>query len=329
LLYLIPWIDSDRRCSVCFESSHRVNRSDQILTSRSLKRLLQSLGCFWELIFEVIHVLDQIPISNSGRRTFLFGLILPRITALVIRCNVGYLNLYLFLPIKLCFSYSTTISSLRVTMSYLPQEAFTLHGGCDCRAIRYTISIPAFPSRPILSTPDLSGREIRPPEIFFDHCNKCRRVSGALLQAWLSCPQEWLEWHITRGNENSDLSTLPNIATSDLIKSKPGESTFTHYASSKEVTRSFCGKCGTNLLYVFEGRIKENPTPIVDIVLGSLDSESLERPGVRPDRHFYWDSGVEWVKRLVADGDTSLYGENLPRHPDGGRMEIVEIVLSI
>lgn len=58
-------------------------------------------------------------------------------------------------------------------------------------------------------------------------------------------------------------------------------------------------------------------------MLGSLNSESLERLGVRPDRHFYWDSGVEWVKRLTADGDTSIYGENFPRHPDGGRMEVV------
>jgi hypothetical protein len=57
--------------------------------------------------------------------------------------------------------------------------------------------------------------------------------------------------------------------------------------------------------------------------LGSLDLEILKRPGVRLDRHFNWDSGVKWMKRLVADGYTSIYEENLPRHPDGSRMEIV------
>jgi hypothetical protein len=87
--------------------------------------------------------------------------------------------------------------------------------------------------------------------------------------------------------------------------------------------RSFCGKCGTNLLYVFEGRAKVNPISMVDIVLGSLDTESLEKEGVRPDRHFYWESGVGWIKRLITEGDSSLGGEKLPRHPDGNRMEIV------
>jgi hypothetical protein len=27
--------------------------------------------------------------------------------------------------------------------------------------------------------------------------------------------------------------------------------------------------------------------PMVDLVLGTLDRESLEMPGVRPDRHFF------------------------------------------
>jgi hypothetical protein len=54
-----------------------------------------------------------------------------------------------------------------------------------------------------------------------------------------------------------------------------------------------------------------------------LDLEILKRPGVRLDRYFNWDSGVKWMKRLVADGYTSIYEENLPRHPDGSRMEIV------
>jgi hypothetical protein len=69
--------------------------------------------------------------------------------------------------------------------------------------------------------------------------------------------------------------------------------------------------------------MEKNPIPMVDIVLGSLDSESLERQGVRPDRHFYWDSGINWVKRLVAEGDSSLDTEKLPRHPDGSRLEVV------
>ena len=73
--------------------------------------------------------------------------------------------------------------------------------------------------------------------------------------------------------------------------------------------------------------MKTNPNPMVDIVLGSLDKESLEMEGVRPERHFYWDSGVGWVKRLIAEGDGSLdmkgQGKGLPKHPDGNRLEVV------
>lgn len=75
---------------------------------------------------------------------------------------------------------------------------------------------------------------------------------------------------------------------------------------------------------MFVDREEKSEVPTVDIVLGSLDTESLEMEGVRPDRHFYWESGVSWVKRLVREGDESLgEGERLPRHPDGRRSEVV------
>jgi hypothetical protein len=207
-------------------------------------------------------------------------------------------------------------------MSSLSQDALTLHGGCDCTSIRFTISIPALVSRPVLPYQDLSGAEIRPPQIFLDHCNKCRRVSGALVQGWLTCPQDWVEWAIksTSGEESPNATKFNTV---DLIRAKPGELPVVNYASSEGVTRSFCGNCGTNLAYVFEGRKEKNPILMVDIVLGSLDTESLEMPGVRPERQFYWNSGVEWIKRLVTEGDSSVHGEKLPRHPDGSRIQVV------
>jgi hypothetical protein len=209
-------------------------------------------------------------------------------------------------------------------MSSIPEDAFTLHGGCDCSAIQYTISIPILSSRLILPGKDLSGAELQPPEIFFDHCNKCRKVSGALVQAWFTCPQDWVEWSIVTENipsSNGEARRTPT--TKDLVQSKPSATPVVNYASSPEVTRSFCGRCGTNLLYVFEGREKTNHVPMVDLVLGSLDAESLEMEGVRPDRHFYWESGISWVKNLVAKGDSSLSGTGLPRHPDGSRLEVL------
>ncbi len=48
---------------------------------------------------------------------------------------------------------------------------------------------------------------------------------------------------------------------------------------------------------------------IVDIAVGTLDRESIEV--VRPDRHGWWEDGVEWIRRLVSDGD----GGALIKHP--------------
>jgi hypothetical protein len=75
-------------------------------------------------------------------------------------------------------------------------------------------------------------------------------------------------------------------------------------------------------MYLFEGRDTKG-VPMVDIVMGSLDKESLEMEGVRPDRHFYWNHGVEWVKNVITGGDGTLNGEKLPRHPDGSRVDVV------
>ena len=91
-----------------------------------------------------------------------------------------------------------------------------------------------------------------------------------------------------------------------------------HYAASPDVTRSFCGQCGTNLLYVYEA-----VSPGNDIVLGTLDRESLEMEGVRPDRHFYWASGIEWVENMVANGDSALNGMKLPWHPGESKSEVI------
>ena len=77
-------------------------------------------------------------------------------------------------------------------------------------------------------------------------------------------------------------------------------------------------------MYLYEGRESQSKgLPMVDIVLGSLDKESLETEGVRPDRHFFWEDGVTWVKQVMTEGDVTLNGEKLPRHPGGSRSEIV------
>ncbi|KAH7348939.1 Mss4-like protein [Rhexocercosporidium sp. MPI-PUGE-AT-0058] len=206
-------------------------------------------------------------------------------------------------------------------MPPLPPEGITLHGGCDCSAVQYKISIPPLSSRPIAFEDKKTGQEPRYPQSFLDHCNRCRRVSGAIVQAWLTVPQDWVEWVQTQNQGKQVIST-----TRELIEhpkaNEPHSLAVTNYMSSPGVVRSFCGRCGTNLSFVDQERDMggDGKVATVDIVLGSLENDSFDVEGVRPDRHLYWDSGVEWVKTLVTEGDGGLIGgKKAPKHPDGER----------
>ncbi|KAH9209942.1 Mss4-like protein [Leptodontidium sp. 2 PMI_412] len=210
-------------------------------------------------------------------------------------------------------------------MSPLPADGITLHGGCDCSGVQYKIDIPSLSSRPIAFIDEKTGEESRYPQSFLDHCNKCRRVSGAIIQAWLTVPQDWVEWTQMQ-NSGKPITG----STQDLIQlpkdGEPASMAVTNYVSSPGIVRSFCGRCGTNLSFVNLERDMggDGKVATVDIVLGSLDGESFDAEGVRPDRHLYWDSGVGWVMRLVTEGDGGLSeGGNVPRHPDGERNVLV------
>lgn len=101
-------------------------------------------------------------------------------------------------------------------MAFLPPEPLTLHGGCFCKAIRYTIQIPSLEHRPILPgavdtnvpshlrnhgqlNENASVEETLPtkfPVVTMDHCQSCRTVSGGIIQCWIISPLEWVKWDL-------------------------------------------------------------------------------------------------------------------------------------
>jgi hypothetical protein len=92
------------------------------------------------------------------------------------------------------------------------------------------------------------------------HCRTCRRASGAPLVTWAGFDSD--KFNFTQGQPVS-------------------------YASSKNVVRTFCGRCGTALTY----RHLDLPD-LVDLTLGSMDDpEQLE-----PQDHTWTESKLSWIR---------------------------------
>jgi hypothetical protein len=89
------------------------------------------------------------------------------------------------------------------------------------------------------------------------------------------------------------------------------------YSSSKGVTRTFCGHCGTHLTYRRD-RTREGVEipPLVDITVGSLDDSWLQV--IRPERHLWWDSAIGWVRDMFGQGQGVL------KHSDGNILHALE-----
>jgi hypothetical protein len=185
------------------------------------------------------------------------------------------------------------------------------------------------------------------PLVSLDHCESCRRASGGIVQCWAICPAEWIHWRFLLRDQdaetNSGQETVSNFKHDENIEEKPhislstldavtprtpkkgaiktdtsnpslsptAQTFITHVNSSPDAYRSFCARCGTNLTFFYDRPESSLMPPIVDITVGSLDSESLEK--IRPDRHGWWDDGTEWIKKLLREGD----GGVLIRHPTG------------
>lgn len=117
----------------------------------------------------------------------------------------------------------------------------TIRGGCHCGAIRYALSA-------------------EPTGSMICHCATCRRISGALVVAWISVDSE--SFAITKG--------------------KPK-----HYASSRGVSRQFCSACGAQLTYA-----RDDDASFLDVATTTLDD-----PNAFPPTHHSWLShDLDWVK---------------------------------
>ena len=105
----------------------------------------------------------------------------------------------------------------------------------------------------------------------FCHCASCRRATGAPMVPWGTFARHALR--VTRG-------------------------CLSEYASSAQVWRGFCARCGTSLTYRHEARAAE-----IDVTLATLDDPM--RPV--PVMHVWVKDRLPWVE----------IGDSLPRHEAG------------
>ncbi|RDW83392.1 hypothetical protein BP5796_04883 [Coleophoma crateriformis] len=202
----------------------------------------------------------------------------------------------------------------------LRKGPLTLHGGCFCRTIRYTINIPAFSERPVLEKAPQAPLgpqteiEKRLPVITVDHCHSCRHATGVLMQNWVICPQRWVEFTVTTKDIGGEEQERTHVPTQDLIAPSAdlqGKCSIRSFSSSEHAVRTFCGTCGTNLFFYYGGPDNEmakpeNWGPYCDITLGSLDEEFLKMEELRPARQVHRREAVGWLGE-VLDGATEVF----------------------
>ncbi|KAH8682828.1 hypothetical protein BGZ60DRAFT_398800 [Tricladium varicosporioides] len=196
-----------------------------------------------------------------------------------------------------------------------PAEPVTLHGGCFCKAIQYTINVPTLSERPPgrkAANPIGSVRTEEAintfPIMSLDHCNSCRGVSGSILQAWFIFPQSWMQFSLRKKDSEERIEP----PTRDVLMGEKNLLDSTHlgyFCTSKDVHRVFCGQCGTPFTY-FNSASQvpggENTLPpFFDVALGTMDKESVDICGP-PGRQVHLGDGIEWVKRLIAEGEKGL-----------------------
>ncbi len=147
------------------------------------------------------------------------------------------------------------------------------------------------------------------------------------MQCWVIGPQGWVEFELltrTRAprlggdeevNGNGNGSGRVKFMCTEVVQptKETLETTYLgYYQSSPNVHRGFCTRCGTSLTYASSKDRGPSWTagPIVDVAVGTLDQESIER--VRPERHGWWNHGVSWVREMIGEEDWVV------RHPGSG-----------
>ncbi|MEJ2132730.1 MAG: GFA family protein [Gammaproteobacteria bacterium] len=91
------------------------------------------------------------------------------------------------------------------------------------------------------------------------HCSMCRKAHGAAFGTY-------------------------GVVDKDRFRFVAGEDLVTSYASSPDVNRTFCSRCGATLQFI------TRDAGHLGVAVGTLDDD----PGIRPSYHIWTDSKAPW-----------------------------------
>lgn len=216
----------------------------------------------------------------------------------------------------------------------LPSEPTTVTGGCSCGAVRYRIAVPEASLRPTLPfTPPEMGLTM--PYSMTCHCNDCRRASASVLPlVILQTPSPMLTVSVIAQDdpstvntgrvldvldkgydkEKADVARPPYEPSMDVFRPLQANNgswlRFFHSVDcSPDVhSRSFCGRCGTQVCfhfalkpeYCYDGKLPEGWADFMDINVGTIDKEFLEKGWFEPQSEVNWKHGNALGKQVAA-----------------------------
>ena len=206
----------------------------------------------------------------------------------------------------------------------LSDQPFVIQGGCNCKAIRYKISVPPLLQRQVYPAGGFNvDPAMRMPVVCTDQCNDCRSATGAIIPHWLLSSMDTVSISCadpTSIAADGKLGDAPDRgpwrpATEVFLSPDPDtKSCLSFFASSANRRRSFCRRCGTMLSYNIFPIPDTYPSDwplMLDILLGTVDREYLDSGALKPQRHMWWSKGVDWIKDFTRAG-----ASDLPIHPE-------------
>ncbi|KAJ9628830.1 hypothetical protein H2203_002733 [Taxawa tesnikishii (nom. ined.)] len=207
------------------------------------------------------------------------------------------------------------------------KDAVTITGGCNCRAFRYKVEVPPYDQRAEIPYYEAgySPRDVRLPITFLDHCNDCRRASGALLPMGMITELATVSLSCLLRTSAEALEPPYEPAAHVLDNPDVLERTYiAEYQNKPGRYRWFCSRCGTHLGYMLDAALAAKVWPdsprMMDIWLGTVDREHLEQEWIKPERIFWCDYKIQWISDLARDG-----AGGLPEHPEWKINEVDEV----